>query len=553
MASIVTKILCSTVGLLVNKARDSAAAKLKEGDVTDAKIRELVVRELTDVKTKLDGLSRKDLLSSYDFLQEGVDLLNVSLEKSKLEQKALVSEAQDDRGATMPTGVQSGILNEALELSQAMGKLKINADKEFESALERFKDARKAATHAFRIESLRIDDRMLAAKIRVVSEMLECLETPETAIPGCLSSLKKLHALPAVQEMFNVYLNKGVKSMLNKAQRVENVKSVMMINYVVFKYVLKFSVKYSSAYAWPTLELADRSFNPILHWQEISTRTSMGDELTQLPNILMLNEGIDPYCSAVNGHGDVIVGEYPDKIKIVKTGESKVVKLPELGDCTVIDQRIKGVAVDENNNVYVVRLRLESLTENSYLESYVLDVLDENYNVKQDSRRLEFLEATGCNIRIAINRNNNIIMIKGNDPQGYIFHYTGELKHKFERDSRYARSLGICGQDEIMIPSDDERAVEIYSEEGNRKSPIKLPEGHKVCRLAFHYVICKIIVLTYVEKKKSFFLLCYTEAGELETTTFFGKKIDSEFESPKLKSHPSGPVAVVREKSITFL
>ena len=44
MASIVTKILSSTVGLLVNKARDSAAAKLKDGDVshfTDAKIREL--------------------------------------------------------------------------------------------------------------------------------------------------------------------------------------------------------------------------------------------------------------------------------------------------------------------------------------------------------------------------------------------------------------------------------------------------------------------------------------------------------------------------------
>jgi hypothetical protein len=23
---------------------------------------------------------------------------------------------------------------------------------------------------------------------------------------------------------------------------------------------------------------------------------------------------------------------------------------------------------------------------------------------------------------------------------------TGKLKHKFERDSRYARSLGMCGQ-----------------------------------------------------------------------------------------------------------
>ena len=172
--------------------------------------------------------------------------------KSKLEQKA-------ETTAGSSSVVQSGILSEALELSQAMGEMKINADKEFESALERFKDARKRAADAFRIESLRIEDRILAAKLRVVSELLECLESPEKAIPGCLSFLKKLHALPAVQEMFNVYLNGGIKSMLNKAQRVENVKSVMMINYVVFKYVSKFSSKYCSIHAWPTIELGDRS------------------------------------------------------------------------------------------------------------------------------------------------------------------------------------------------------------------------------------------------------------------------------------------------------
>ena len=66
----------------MNKARDSVAAKLKDGDVTDAKIRELVVRELNDIKTKLDGLSRKDLLSSYSFLKQGIDMLNVSLNLS---------------------------------------------------------------------------------------------------------------------------------------------------------------------------------------------------------------------------------------------------------------------------------------------------------------------------------------------------------------------------------------------------------------------------------------------------------------------------------------
>ncbi|CAB4013137.1 Hypothetical predicted protein [Paramuricea clavata] len=534
MSSIVTSILSSTVGLLWNKARDSTAAILQGGEVPDENIREIVVSELNDIKTKLHGLLRnKDLLSSYKFLQEGVDLFNVSLNKLKLE--------------------QSGILNEALELSRAMGKLKINSDKEFESTKERFKDARKTATHAFSNETLSIKDRIFAAKLRIVSEVLEYLESPETAITGCLSFLKKLHSLPTIEDTFSVYLNGGLKSLLNKSERVENVRSVMLINGVLFQYVSKFSSKFSTMLAWPTIELADRSFNPILDWQEISTRKSIGDELTQLPNGLILNEEMDPRNSAVNSHGDVIVGEQPDNIKIInKTGESKVVELHEASQVKVIAENIAGLAVDKNDNVYVVRWVRTSTGKGSVL-SYVLTVLDENYNVKQDSRRLEFLEVSNYYVKIAINKNNNIIMIKGGDPQVYVCDNTGKLKHKFElRGSRYALSLSICGQGEIMISSGDDQAVHIYSGEGNSKSTIKLPEGHAVRELAFHYVICKIIVLTYVEKKNSNFLLCYTKAGELETTTFFSKRISGEY-CPRIKSHPSGPVAIVRGKSTIFI
>ena len=312
--------------------------------------------------------------------------------------------------------------------------------------------------------------------------------------------------------------------------------------------------------AWPTIELADRSFNPILNWQDISTRksmASMGEELTQLPNELILEEEIVPCCSAVNSHSDIIVGEDPGNIKIInKTGESKVVKLPEPEPIVVegkfVTQYISGLAVDKNNNVYVVR-RLKYVETLTYVKSYVLDVLDENYNVKQDSFRLEFLEASN-HVRIAINKNNNIIMMKHGDLQVYVCDNTGKLKHKFERGrSRYVLSFGICGQGEIMIPSDHDRAVKIYSEEGNLKSTIKLPEGHAVRGLVFHYVICKIIVLTYVEKKDSYFLLCYTEAGELESTMQFCKRMDGQIMYPQIKSHPSGPVAVLWEKSITFI
>ena len=104
MSSIITGILNSTIGLLWNKARDSTAAKLQQGDVTDAKIREIVVREL-DIKTKHNGLSRKDLLSSYNFLKQGVDLLNVCLDQSwqSVEENRYESSA-------MSSGVVSAIL-----------------------------------------------------------------------------------------------------------------------------------------------------------------------------------------------------------------------------------------------------------------------------------------------------------------------------------------------------------------------------------------------------------------------------------------------------------
>ncbi|CAB3991607.1 Hypothetical predicted protein [Paramuricea clavata] len=534
MSSIVTSILSSTVGLLWNKARDSTAAKLKDGDITEAKIREIVVRELNDIKTKLDGISRKDLLSSYNFLQEGVDFLNASLQKSKLDQKALTNETQDDRGetSTVPSCDQSGILSEAIELSQAMGKLKCGSDEEYKCAKKRFKDARKRATDAFSTETLVLKDVIFAAKLRMVSEMLECLDRPETAITGCLSFLKKFHSLPAIQEIFSVYLDGGIKLMLNKSERVENVKSVMLLNYVLFQYVLKFSSKcwFELLVSMPTIELPDRSFSPIANWLEVATRKSMGKELTQHPSSsrqILVDEGIDPYV----------------------TGECKVVKLPDpRGE--VFEQDIVGLAVDNNNNVYVVAL-LTTHMENGNVKSFVLHVLDENYHVKHDSRTLDFMEANGfCLVSIAINKHNNIIMIKGNDPHVYICDNTGMLQHKFEHDSGWLPSLGISEQDKIITSSDNLGAMVTFSEEGNLKSTVKLPEGHEIFAVRYHYVICKIIVLTYLNKNDSYFLLCYTEAGNLETSTFFHKRDKDHI---NIRLHPSGPVAVVMEKSITFI
>ena len=55
MSSTITAVFKATFGLLVNKARDKAAENLKEGDVTDKRIRDLIQREIDDIKSKLDG------------------------------------------------------------------------------------------------------------------------------------------------------------------------------------------------------------------------------------------------------------------------------------------------------------------------------------------------------------------------------------------------------------------------------------------------------------------------------------------------------------------
>ena len=63
--SVVTGILSSSIGLLWNKGRDTMSDKLKDAmlrDVTDAKIRQIVTRELNDTKTKLDGLAQRSAL-----------------------------------------------------------------------------------------------------------------------------------------------------------------------------------------------------------------------------------------------------------------------------------------------------------------------------------------------------------------------------------------------------------------------------------------------------------------------------------------------------------
>ncbi len=443
MSSIITAILRSSVGLLCDKARDSAADKLKDGDLADVKLREIIVKDLTDIKSKLDCLSLEKLDASYSFLKEGVELLNLVLDKSNEDQKA--SEGSADEATRVMNDTASGILNAALSLPQAIQKLKISCDGRFVSAKDRFKASRERATDAFNNQSLSIKDRIMACKLRVAATILELgLEDPEAATAACLLALKELHGLPAIQEMFTVFFKGGMKSMYKKAERLENIKSILFINHALHDFASKYSSKSLNPFTWPAIESKDRTFRPILNAHEILTKTSTGEEFAQQLNRVVVDSRIEYAAEfAVNSRGEIILLTDVKITVIYSTGESKDVMFPNPTETNVVRASRRSIAVDSNDNVYAIRW-LKTRDENDSVKyDYVLYIFDENYNIKHVSV-LDCLdgEVAFPDVNIAVDKNQNLIMITRWNNQVYVCDNLGNLKFQFERGGSYPHCLG---------------------------------------------------------------------------------------------------------------
>jgi hypothetical protein len=181
MSAIVNGILNSTVGLLCSKLRDYTAERLHEGDVNEEKCRQIIVRELDDVKSKLDGLSRKDLLASLSFFKEGVSRVYASLDTSGVSgevsdkpntSKAHIEDECEVEGATATATstrverlsakqAERDVLQRAFELSEAIGNLTIASQDRYKLAKESFKESKRLATEAFNNVALSTEDRTM--------------------------------------------------------------------------------------------------------------------------------------------------------------------------------------------------------------------------------------------------------------------------------------------------------------------------------------------------------------------------------------------------------
>ena len=313
MSSLITAVFKATIGLLVNKGRDKQAEKLNEGDVTDQKLRGLIVREINEIKSKLDGLARKDLLASISLFKEGIVLLYEVFEiaRPSSEHRALTAAAT--------------ACVEQFDFAKEMRKLELSALDEsamrkLVRAKKRFEEARLEAIKAFSNEALELPDRLLAMQYRLMATILETVDNPTDALAGCRVCLDELHQVPAVKEYFKVELEEGLRlrARFNKDERRQIIFSVCHANRVIYDVMSMLG----SGKMWtlPDVETGKEKVDPLRNERVVKILTKQGNEHCCVTPWSFGQEGEekhelkDPRGIATNHRGQFLIADARDNI-----------------------------------------------------------------------------------------------------------------------------------------------------------------------------------------------------------------------------------------------
>ena len=511
MSSIITAVVKLTVGLLVNKGRDKAAEKLKDGDVTDQKFRGLIVREIDDIKSKLDGLSRKDLLASIIFFEEGIGLLCNVLDKAR---------SRSEHGAA-----STNVGEEACPLAERMRKLKI-ADLD-ESALEalskakkRFEDCRRKATEAFANEALEVADRILAMQYRVMATILETVDNPEHAIEPCRVCLKQMNSLSAVQNSFNVQLKKGIqafKGLFGKDERRMIISSVCHLNRVIYD-VTQTVGNDVPFWMWPIVDigadkvdpLRDRRVAEVLHKENMEhccvTPWSFGQEGEEKHKLK------NPRGIATNSSGQFIVGDI-NEVKMFDLNGQFIKHFSLPNDDAETELFIFDVATDNKDNIYVL-VKCEKKTGSEELVVYKFSNTADLHHKFPVRGGYWGSTLTIINSKVLVLRESSVDVY---DTDGLYVRSFGEgtLKDAFD--------ITAANDGRVMVLDciGDDYYVHIFSEDGDYLDKLKLQErlyDYYLPRIAFHQLTESVVIAV---KKEELVLdvKIFTKDGEFLRST----------------------------------
>ena len=425
MSAIVTAVLKATVGLLLTKARDCLAKKLQEGDVTDEQFRNMIVRELDDIKSKLDGLARKDLLTSISFFKEGIVFLSKVLDKkyyancgpesSKV--KTRNEAAEKDKSTErfyLPTADVRTVSLSVKGQETLFAELDECGKRALADAKKRFDEARMKATEAFNNVALSTKDRILAMQYRVLSTILQKIDSPAEAIATCKLCLEELHSMPAVVKSFEVEHSGGFWSMFKKDERKDITNSVQDVNRAVARVTAAVDGVLSKQFDnWP--EVTERKINLIKNVDKVETLSfSFGHEGKG-------NQKLDrpPKSIATNSQGDFIIAERSCfNLKVFNQDGKFLNLLRPLNHQPIVD-----VVTDHLDNVYV-------LFKSEVYVIYSQSPEQCSFNLQ------EWLVFEG--LSLTVNKKGDIfVLVKNNTDRGYydsiveVYDKGGQFKYTF--------------------------------------------------------------------------------------------------------------------------
>ena len=515
MSAIVTTVFKATIGLLVRKGRAAAAEKLKEGDVVDQKFRRLILREIDDVKSKLDGLARKDLLSSFSSFAEGIEYLYEVFDRSKArveyEEDVFAAQAAADKA-----GRQTRFLTRQMSSLDETDLLDDSVRKELEIAKKRFEYAREKARDAFANEALDLCDRILAMQYRVMATILQSCDSPQDALPACRVCIEELHSLATVKECFDVQLNKGFWARFSKDERRKVISAVCHLNRVIYDVTLMvgFGVK-----EWPYVDTGKEKIDPIRDERLTKLLRKQGMEHCFVKPWSFGQNGEkeqrvrSPVGIATNTREHFIVADDGDKsVKVFENNGNflRSVSL-ESDDAGNTELHILDIATDEYDNSYVlIGLQKFEIKENE-MEVQIFNTatsLRRKFHVKKGP--------WGQGRRLTICRG-KVLVLRGSG--------SGDVVEVYKGDGRFVRNFGggliksardiAATGDHIMVMDTGDCSVRLFTLKGKHEAKITVDvNGDYYLRAAFHPTGEQFVVAGYEREKAYPVMAVFTTAGD---------------------------------------
>ena len=529
MSAIIKAVFKVTIGWLVDKGRDEAAKKLKDGDVTDQQFRGIIMREIDDMKSKLDGLSRKDLLASIGFFREGIELLYEAFEETGSR-----SEYDADK--------EQAACAEAVSLTERMKNLELteSAMRKLANAKKRFERARERATDAFSNEALSPNDRILAMQYRVMATVLETIDHPADAVAPCKVCIEELNGLPVVQRSFQEQLRTGimaVKSLFNKEERRKVISGVCLVNRVVYDVTQTTHVKEpftNEPFAkelFPPLPMIDTGKEKVdlLRDRRVTKiLCKQGMENCSVPWILGHDGGKEhrltyPRDIATNSSGQYIAADIDSTIKVYDSSGKFVqcFRLPPLIDDSGKELSIKSwvrLTTGMNDNIYVL---VEGISgEDPYWIFKFNKTADHHHKFRVRTMGYKF---DWC--ELSVSDSGTVMVLKSNWSKTHIVDV-------YETDGQFVCSFGeqiLTSNCDITSVSDGRvmvvqgqgpsSCVHIFSEQGDHLNTFDLQISMVHSRIAFHRASQHVVVGGEDYDTDILHIEIYTKDGEFVRST----------------------------------